>query len=121
MNLPTDQTHAVEAYIRKKVATGLPPTRRDIQRNCGISSTSVVTTHLNHLVKSGVIVVNPSISRGIGLVEPTSEYVTAVIQGEPVPSLSLDSLITRIKRVAKGRAGTVYFKADAPKREAETP
>ena len=121
MNLPTDQTHAVEAYIRKKVATGLPPTRRDIQRNCGISSTSVVTTHLNHLVKSGVIVVNPSISRGIGLVEPTSEYVTAVIQGEPVPSLSLDSLITRIKRVAKGRSGTVLFRVDPPKSEPKTP
>ena len=121
MNLPTELTHAVEAYIRKKVATGLPPTRRDIQRNCGISSTSVVTTHLNHLVKSGVIVVNPSISRGIGLVEPTSEYVTAVIQGEPVPSLSLDSLVDRIMRVAKGRAGTVLFRVDPPKSEPKTP
>jgi SOS-response transcriptional repressor LexA len=120
--LPTPLTHKIEHYIREKItAYGLPPTRREILHDCGVSSTSVVTNHLNHLAKTGIIIVDQEIARGIRLVEPVHEYITTIDEGIPVPTLAINSLKARIERIANGRSGTVYFKADAPKREAETP
>ena len=44
---------------------GYPPTIRDIQSGCGISSTSVVQHHLKALELDGIIRRDPEVSRGI--------------------------------------------------------
>ena len=73
---------------------GLPPTVRDIQRGCGISSTSVVDYNLHILQREGVIRRTPEVARGIELLEdpprtrperavvPVVGYIAA---GEPLP------------------------------------
>jgi len=72
---------------------GYPPTVRDIQSGCGISSTSVVDYHLKVLAKEGYIRRHPEVSRGIELLSrsfPSSPLVQVPIigqiaAGEPIP------------------------------------
>lgn len=68
-----------------------PPTIRDIQQACGISSTSVVDYNLRVLVRGGYIRRDPEVSRGIevlgenkntGVKVSVLGYIAA---GEPVP------------------------------------
>lgn len=72
---------------------GLPPTVRDIQKACGISSTSVVDYNLHILQREGYLRRIPDVARGLELLEegvrvrstvrvPLMGYIAA---GEPVP------------------------------------
>ena len=75
---------------------GLPPTVRDIQRACGISSTSVVDYNLRRLQRDGYLRRRPDMARGLELLEggkvaarrpaaqrvPLMGYIAA---GEPLP------------------------------------
>ena len=81
---------------------GYPPTVRDIQHACDISSTSVVDYNLNILQREGHIRRSPEISRGIELLGasrrrsdtlrvPLLGYIAA---GQPLPVLSSDPLET---------------------------
>ena len=47
-----------------------PPTRREIQAACGISSLSVVTYHLLLMQQLGMITLQPETARGIRLCAP---------------------------------------------------
>ena len=58
---------------------GYPPTVRDIQRGCDISSTSVVDYNLNILERLGTLRRDPEVSRGIELLEGRPK------QSVPVP------------------------------------
>lgn len=49
---------------------GYPPTVRDIQKGCGVSSTSVVDYNLNVLRKRGLLDRDDHVSRGLGLAGP---------------------------------------------------
>ena len=72
---------------------GYPPTIRDIQFGCGISSTSVVDYNLNILEERGFLSRRADVSRGIRLLNRTTanENVIAVpvigviAAGEPIP------------------------------------
>jgi len=72
---------------------GYPPTVRDIQAGCGISSTSVVDYNLNILEREGYIRRHAEVSRGIELLTrslvPESLVPVPVIgqiaAGEPIP------------------------------------
>jgi len=72
---------------------GYPPSIRDIQAGCKISSTSVVDYNLNILENRGYLRRHADVSRGITLLnrEPTSELSVAVpvigmiAAGEPIP------------------------------------
>ena len=55
---------AIEGFWAER---GYPPTVREVQARCGISSSSVVSFHLEKLERRGEIVRKPSISRGIFL------------------------------------------------------
>jgi repressor LexA len=81
---------------------GLPPTVRDIQKACDISSTSVVDYNLQILQREGQIRRMPEVARGIEILEdgvragPTVEvpvlgYIAA---GEPIPVPSQDGWST---------------------------
>jgi repressor LexA len=76
-----------------------PPTVRDIQSGCKISSTSVVDYNLNILEKDGYIRRHAEISRGIELLNRTASS-TAVMQvpligmiaaGQPIPVPNTDT------------------------------
>ena len=75
---------------------GYPPTVRDIQHACEISSTSVVDYNLNILQREGRLRRSPEISRGLELLDgsrrrsdtisiPVAGYIAA---GQPLPVLS---------------------------------
>jgi len=71
---------------------GYPPTVRDIQGGCGISSTSVVDYHLKVLEKEGHIRRDPEVSRGIELLGRASSplkvqvpIIGQIAAGEPIP------------------------------------
>lgn len=71
---------------------GLPPTIRDIQKGCKISSTSVVDYNLRVLERDNHITRRPDIARGIELPEgksgiPLLGYIAA---GEPLPDMSAE-------------------------------
>jgi len=81
-------------FIRQfLVNRGYPPSVRDIQAGCGISSTSVVAYNLDILEKAGHIRRHPEVSRGIELIGQslTSEaqvpipIIGQVAAGEPIP------------------------------------
>jgi repressor LexA len=79
---------------------GFPPTVRDIQHGCGISSTSVVDYNLQILQRDGYIRRSPDISRGIELVgrersrvlrfpEPVRVPILgAIAAGQPIPTFN---------------------------------
>jgi len=80
---------------------GYPPTVRDLARELGISSTSVVDYHLRRLEQAGWIARDPRFSRGIrltaagarglGFGEVVSVPLVGVIQaGQPIPIPSSD-------------------------------
>ena len=84
----------IRQFIREN---GLPPTVRDIQAACEISSTSVVDYNLRLLQKDGYLNRRPDVARGIELVglkaQAEAEVVTVPIvayiaAGEPRPALS---------------------------------
>ena len=87
-------------FIREFMAReGLPPTVRDIQFACKISSTSVVDYNLRLMQRDGLIRRRPEMARGIELLDdkgraagflpqiPVMGYIAA---GEPLPGPSSD-------------------------------
>ena len=90
----SDKQQRIISYINRFVSDkGYPPSIRDIQAGCGISSTSVVDYNLNILESKGHIRRHAEVSRGIKLLTktPDSEPMVAVpvigtiAAGEPIP------------------------------------
>ncbi|MBI4234188.1 MAG: transcriptional repressor LexA [Chloroflexi bacterium] len=90
----------IRTFIREQ---GYPPTIRDIQRGCEISSTSVVDYNLHILQREGYLRRSPDISRGIELLGAGRERPRAspdtvsipligyIAAGEPLPVFSGES------------------------------
>jgi len=68
-NLSQRQQSIIEFVRRFWLEKSYPPTVRDIQRACKVSSTSVVAYNLDILEREGHIRRHPGISRGIELTE----------------------------------------------------
>jgi repressor LexA len=90
----SDKQRRITRYIDGFLSeNGYPPTIRDIQKGCGISSTSVVDYNLNILESRGVISRNAEISRGIRLLTKplvlenisTVPVIGMIAAGEPIP------------------------------------
>ena len=78
---------------------GIPPTVRDIQRACEISSTSVVDYNLEKLRESGYINRRHDVARGIEILDqegepisndPRVHIVGSIAAGNPIPALSTE-------------------------------
>ncbi len=73
---------------------GYPPTVRDIQDGCGISSTSVVDYNLKGLVNKGFLRRSKEVSRGIVLGHRERRVkipvLAAIAAGEPLPVFPAD-------------------------------
>ncbi len=73
---------------------GIPPTVRDIQRACEISSTSVVDYNLHKLRQAGYLNRRPDVARGIELLDESGQPVSStpkvhilgvIAAGSPIP------------------------------------
>ncbi len=78
---------------------GIPPTVRDIQVACEISSTSVVDYNLKKLRADGYLNRRPDVARGIELLDgagqpvsnaPRVQIVGAIAAGQPLPVFSTE-------------------------------
>lgn len=73
MSLSVRQEKILECIRMYVERSGYPPTIREIGEYAGISSTSVVNYNLNVLQREGYIVRDKTVSRGIRLVENSSQ------------------------------------------------
>ncbi|HLF04996.1 MAG TPA: transcriptional repressor LexA [Dehalococcoidia bacterium] len=97
---------------------GIPPTVRDIQRACDISSTSVVDYNLRLLSRDGYLNRRADVARGIELLDqggqpvstaPRVQVVGAIAAGEPLPVFSAEG-------AASAEFDTIEVAPDLPRR-----
>ena len=78
---------------------GIPPTVRDIQKACDISSTSVVVYNLDRLSEADFINRRPDVARGIEILDqegqpvsnaPRVQIVGVIAAGSPIPAWSTE-------------------------------
>ncbi len=78
---------------------GIPPTVRDIQKACELSSTSVVDYNLGKLREAGYLNRRPDVARGIEILDqegqpvsnaPRIQIVGAIAAGSPIPAWSTE-------------------------------
>jgi repressor LexA len=90
----SDKQRRIISYINRFLSDkGYPPSIRDIQAGCGISSTSVVDYNLNILESKGHIRRHAEVSRGIKLLTKTSDsgsmvavpVIGIIAAGAPIP------------------------------------
>ncbi|MFC2066100.1 transcriptional repressor LexA [Chloroflexota bacterium] len=124
--LSSKQQHIVDFMQRFVMDRGYPPTIRDIQAGCRISSTSVVDYNLNILEKEGYIARHHEVSRGIRLLTepPVSEsrvlvpIIGQIAAGEPIPVPAPDTwdvtagaeTLQVTRDLIKGREGVYALK-----------
>jgi repressor LexA len=90
--LSAKQQRIIDFIHRFLMDRGYPPTVRDIQSGCGLSSTSVVAYHLNILETEGYLY-HPEVSRGIELLtrsltslpQVQVPIIGQIAAGEPIP------------------------------------
>ena len=76
----SDKQRRIISYINRFLSDkGYPPSIRDIQAGCGISSTSVVDYNLNILESQGHIRRHAEVSRGIELLTRSSNSDSLVL------------------------------------------
>ncbi len=119
--LSPKQQHILDFVERFLNESGYPPTIRDIQAGCGISSTSVVDYNLNALENMGHIRRHSEVSRGIellgsslGLAQRVQvPIIGQIAAGKPMPVPTPDSwdaaagaeALTLPRDLTKGREG----------------
>ena len=100
-------------------ANEMPPTVRDIQMACSISSTSVVDYNLKQLEEAGYINRRKEVARGIELLDnegqpvsnaPRVQIVGAIAAGQPIPVFSTED------SAASEEFDTVEISPDLPRR-----
>ena len=80
--------------IREYLAeTGMPPSRPELAKLLGISSTNAVFKHLDALAKKGAIELVPNAARGIRVMETGLPLVGKVAAGSPI--LALENMLGR--------------------------
>ena len=98
---------------------GIPPTVRDIQQACEISSTSVVDYNLRQLEEAGYLNRRREVARGIELLDrdgepvssaPRVQIVGSIAAGQPLPVFSSES------SASSEEFDTVEVSPDLPRR-----
>ena len=80
--------------IREYVAeTGMPPSRPELAKRLGISSTNAIFKHLEALAKKGAIELIPNAARGIRVVGSGLPLVGKVAAGSPI--LAIENMLGR--------------------------
>ena len=95
-----DKQERILKFIREFMQeNGLPPTVRDIQKACRISSTSVVDYNLRIMQRDGHLRRRPDVARGIELPDRPGitpqlrriPVIAAIAAGEPLPVMDPDN------------------------------
>lgn len=94
----SERQSRILAFLREFIdEKDYPPTIRDIQEGCGISSTSVVDYNLKRLEEKGMLRRDREVSRGIELLDRRRRADTVdvpvygqIAAGDPIPVLSSD-------------------------------
>ena len=112
----------IERFLEEN---GMPPTVRDIQRGCDISSTSVVDYNLRQMERDGFIKRRSEIARGIELLDETGlpvangaarvQIVGSIAAGQPIPALpsegdagAAEFDIVEVRPELKKKHGTLF-------------
>ena len=97
--LPRRRQQILEFIQDFIVENGIPPTVRDVQKACNISSTSVVDYNLRILDRDGYLNRRPDVARGIELLDergqpasnvPRVPIVGGIAAGLPIPVFSTE-------------------------------
>ncbi len=107
-------------FIQEFIAeNGIPPTVRDVQRACEISSTSVVDYNLKILDRDGYLNRRPDVARGIELLDeagqpvsnaPRVQIVGGIAAGLPIPVFSTE------EAASSEEFDTIEVSPDLPRR-----
>jgi repressor LexA len=98
--MPPRRQRILQFLLEFYQENGIPPTVRDIQRACDISSTSVVDYNLDKLEQAGYINRRPDVARGIEILDqdgqpvsnaPRVQIVGAIAAGIPIPAWSTEA------------------------------
>ena len=98
---------------------GIPPTIRDIQGACDISSTSVVDYNLHKLRDAGYLNRRPDVARGIELLDdsghpvatvPRVQIIGAIAAGQPIPVFNTE------ESASSAEFDTIEVSHDLPRR-----
>ena len=95
-------------YIKTSIANDRSPTVREIQRDCNISSNSVVTYWLDKLEDDGKITRTPHEARSIRLVETEPELLMNVGAALRLP-MSIGAIVRLFRSKINGRSGRIMF------------
>lgn len=124
-NLRPRQQQILDFIERFLDENGIPPTVRDIQRGCSISSTSVVDYNLRLMERDGYLKRRSEVARGIELLDETGlpvangaarvQIVGSIAAGQPIPAFSSEGVdsaaefdIVEVRPDLKKRHGTLY-------------
>jgi SOS-response transcriptional repressor LexA len=102
---PTD---TILDYIKAAQAENRFVTVREIQRDCKISSNSVVSYHLDKLEDNGKITRTPHEARSIRLVETEPELLMNVGAALRLP-MSIGAIVRLFRSKINGRSGRIMF------------
>jgi len=97
--MPARRQQILEFIQEFMTENGIPPTVRDVQKACEISSTSVVDYNLRILERDGYLNRRPDVARGIELLDnsgqpvsnaPRVHIVGPIAAGQPIPAFSTE-------------------------------
>ena len=97
--LPKRRQQILDFIQEFMVENGIPPTVRDVQKACDISSTSVVDYNLKVLARDGYLNRRPETARGIEVLDesgqpvsnaPRVQIVGGIAAGQPIPVFSTE-------------------------------
>ena len=97
--MPPRRQHILAFLQQFYLENGIPPTVRDIQKACEISSTSVVDYNLEKLSEAGYINRRPDVARGIEVLDQEGEPISnaprvqilgLIAAGIPIPVWSTE-------------------------------
>jgi len=120
VTLPSKRTRQIEAFIRKHLAEhGIPPSHREIMHDCRVSSTSVVSYHLDYLEDHGVITRDEGKARTIRLTDTPMDISFDVAKGQRYDLVPSDP--TRMTNGAVYGPGRIVYIPNALNELAECP
>ena len=120
--MPARRRRILEFIQEFMSENGIPPTVRDVQKACEVSSTSVVDYNLRILERDGYLNRRPDVARGIELLDsdgqpvsnaPRIHIVGPIAAGQPIPAFSTEDA------ASSAEFDTIEVAPDLPRRHGQ--
>ncbi len=120
--MPARRQQILEFIQEFMSENGIPPTVRDVQKACDVSSTSVVDYNLRILERDGYLNRRPDVARGIELLDsdgqpvsnaPRVHIVGPIAAGQPIPAFSTED------SASSAEFDTIEVSPDLPRRHGQ--